>query len=75
MASLMDQAIDALRHVPADRQDEVARTVMQFAGLDQPVYELTPEERADIAEAKAEIERGDFATEDEVRAIWARHGL
>ena len=31
MTSLMEQAIDALKHVPVDRQDEVARVVMQSA--------------------------------------------
>ncbi len=75
MTRLMDEAIEALRHVPDDRQDDVARVVMQFAGLDQPAYQLTPEERKDILEAKAEIARGEFATEEEVRAIWAEHGL
>ena len=75
MTGLMDEAIEALRLVPAERQDEIARAVMQAAGIDQPVYELTPDERADIREAKAEIERGDIATDDEVRAIWANYGL
>ena len=75
MTRLMEQAIDALRHIPDERQDEIARAVMQFAGLEQPACALTAEERADILEAKAEVERGEFATDNELRAIWAKHGL
>jgi hypothetical protein len=39
------------------------------------VYVLTPEERADIVESKAAAERGEFATDEEVRAVWGKFGL
>ena len=39
------------------------------------VYILTPEERAAIAESDAEVERGEFASDEEVRAVWAKFGL
>jgi predicted transcriptional regulator len=41
----------------------------------QSPYELTPEEEADIDASLAEAERGEFATDEEVRAVWAKHGL
>ncbi len=66
MASLM-----ALRHVPDEHPDEIAHVVMQFADVDQPDYRLSSGERADIPDTKADIERGDLATDEEVRAIWA----
>jgi hypothetical protein len=34
---------------------------------------LTPEEEIDLAEADAEIERGECATDEEVRAMWAKY--
>ena len=37
----------------------------------QTPYALTPEEEADLDASLAEAERGEFATEDEVRAMWA----
>jgi hypothetical protein len=37
--------------------------------------QLTQEEEVDLAEAEAEIERGEIATSEEVRAMWAKHGL
>jgi hypothetical protein len=41
----------------------------------QAPIQLPPDEDADLAEAEAEIERGDVATPEEVRAMWAKHGL
>ncbi len=38
-------------------------------------YELTEDERADVEEALAEAERGEFATDAEVAAMYRRHGL
>ena len=46
---------------------------MQLTGKDQSVYKLTPEEQADIADVQ--IARDDFATDEQVRAIWVKHGL
>ncbi len=75
MTKLLDEAIDALRHVPMEHQDEIARVVMQLAGKEQPVYMLTPEEDADLAELDAAAERGEFATDEQMKAIWAKHSL
>lgn len=36
---------------------------------------LTPEEEAEEDEADAGVARGGFATDEEVRAVWAKHGL
>ena len=36
---------------------------------------LTPEEEADINDSLAEAARGEFATDEEVRAVWAKHEL
>ena len=76
MTTLMDEAIESLRRdVPPEHQDEIARLVMRLTGKDKAIYALTPEERADLDEADAEIARGQFATDAEVRAVWAKHGL
>ena len=61
--------------LPPEAQDAVARFLLQFAGDDEPVIQLTPEEEADLAAADEEIARGEFATDEEVRAIWAKHSL
>ncbi len=37
--------------------------------------ELTAEEAASFEESLAQAERGEFASDEAVRAIWAKHGL
>ena len=75
MTRLLEQAIETVSTLPDDTQDELARILLQLAGVKQPPYELTPEEEADLDASLAEAERGEFATDEEVRAMWAKHGL
>jgi len=76
MTKLLEKALEAVRQLSADEQDEIARTILALVGRDdgEPVP-LTPEERAAIARSKAAAARGEFATEEEVRAVWAKHSL
>jgi hypothetical protein len=74
MTRLLEEAFSTVATLPDARQDELARVLLELAGVDQPPIQLTPEEDADLAEAEAEIERGELATPEEVRAMWAKHG-
>jgi hypothetical protein len=53
----------------------MTKLIDQPAGPDQPVIQLSPAEEASFAESLAQADRGEFATDEQVRAIWARHGL
>ena len=75
MTKLLEHAVDTVRGLPPEVQDELARRPLQVAGEEQPVIKLTAQERADLAEADAEIARGDFATDDRIRAILAKRTL
>ena len=75
MTRLLEQAVEAVRILPDEVQDDLARMLLQLAGVEQPPYELTGEEAADVDASLAEAERGEFATDGEVRAVWAKHGL
>ena len=70
MARLLEQAVATVSALPDEVQDEVARMLLKFAGVEQPPIRLTPEEEADLAEADAEIKRGEYATDEEVRFLW-----
>jgi hypothetical protein len=76
MTKLLDEALEAVRRLPSDDQDDIARAIIQLAGSDlaAPLV-LSPEERAVIARSKAAAARGEFATDEQVRAVWAKHGL
>jgi hypothetical protein len=75
MTKLLEQAVEAARALPPDMQDELARILLQLAGEDQPVIQLTAEEASSLEASLAQAARGEFATDEQVRAIWAKHGL
>jgi predicted transcriptional regulator len=75
MTKLLEEAIEAARGLPPELQDELARMLLQFAGKDQPVIQLNEEEESSFAASLAQADRGEFATDEEVRAIWAKRGL
>ena len=75
MTQLLEQAVETVRAMPPEAQDAVARFLLQFAGIDDAVIQLTAEEEADLAVADEEIARGEFASDEEMHAIWAKHGL
>jgi hypothetical protein len=76
MTKLLDQALEVARSLPSDLQDDIARVVLQLAGSDEaPAFSLSAEERVAIATSKEAAARGEFATDEQIRATWAKHGL
>ena len=76
MTKLLDDAIDAVRNLSPDEQDSIARAVLRLTGTDdEPSVALSVEERAAIAASKSAAARGEFASDEQVRATWAKHGL
>ncbi|MGO9673806.1 MAG: hypothetical protein ACLPSF_06495 [Methylocella sp.] len=67
--------MEAARGLPPELQDDIARVVFQLAGNEEPPVLLSAEERAALDLSKAAAARGEFATDDEVRSVWAKHGL
>jgi hypothetical protein len=65
MTKLLEQALEAARALPPEAQDDIARVVFQ----------LSAAERAVIDRSRAAAARGEFATEDQVRDLWQKHGL
>lgn len=76
MTKLLDDALAAVRNLPPADQDEIARAVLRLTGADEePPVELSGDERAAISTSKAAAARGEFATDEQVRATWSKHGL
>ncbi|MCJ2121220.1 hypothetical protein [Methylobacterium sp. J-077] len=75
MTDLLDKAVAKARDLAPEMQDAIARVMLAFVHEDAPLYQFTPEEEAELDESEAAAARGDFATEAEVRAIWAKYGL
>jgi hypothetical protein len=75
MTQLLERAVETIRSLPPETQDAFARILLQLAGDDQSVVELSPEEEASFDESLAQSERGEFASDEQIRAIWKKHGL
>jgi predicted transcriptional regulator len=75
MTQLFDRAVAAARRLPAEAQDDIAHIVLHLTGADEAPVPLSPEERTAIAASKAAAERGEFATDEDIEAVWAKHGL
>ena len=76
MTKLLEQAIEAARQLSPQEQDDIARAILQLAGGgDVAPVPLTPDERKAIDNSKRAALLGEFATEEQVRAVWAKHGL
>jgi hypothetical protein len=76
MTELLDKALAAARNLPRAEQDDLARIILRLTGADDEApASLTPEERAAVAATKRAAARGEFATEDEIRAVWTKHCL
>ncbi len=74
MTALFDHAVEAARSLPSSTQDDVARLLLQLAREEQPV-EISDVEMATFGPSLAQADRGELATDDQVRAVWAKHGL
>jgi hypothetical protein len=72
MTKLLGQALEVARNLPED----IARVVLQLVGSDEsePIP-LSADERAAIAKSKEAAGRGEFASDEQGRATWAKHGL
>jgi hypothetical protein len=55
---------------PQEAQDELIRSALAIERKHGGVYRLDDEERVDILEALAEIERGEVASDEEVKAVF-----
>ncbi len=75
MTKLLEQALEAARVLPAQAQDDIARVVLHLAGQEEARVILSADERAAIDRSKGPATRGEFATDEQVRVVWAKHGL
>jgi hypothetical protein len=60
---------------PQDDVDEQAETARQIEARRTGVHELAPEEEQAIREGLAELERGEWTSEEAMRAFWMRCGV
>jgi hypothetical protein len=68
----IDAIFDRAREWRHEIQEEAALILLAFEDRNAGIYRLSDEERADIQEALAEMERGEVASDQEVAAMFDR---
>lgn len=74
MTKLLERGIEAVRALPADRQDMAGQLLLSIAKKDWR-YRLTIEQIEDIELSIAQADRGEFASDAEISESWKRFGL
>lgn len=71
MVNLLDQAVEVARRLPLHNQNEIAHIILQLAGDNAAAaYQLSPDEQSALNTSKAQAARGDFASDEDIEAIW-----
>ena len=71
MTKLLEEAVEELRTLPEDEQDCAAHALLAFA-RDRHDYSFNDEQIAGIHHAMGQADRGEFASNEEVRTIFGR---
>jgi hypothetical protein len=72
MTKLLEKALEAVRLLPAESQDEIARAMLMLAESDAEPEPIDPAHLADVLEGLAQVKRREFATDAEVEAAFRR---
>jgi hypothetical protein len=72
MTKLLEQAIEAVRRLPADSQDDIARIVLHFARTEVEAEPVDPAHLAAVLEGLGQAKRREFATDGEVEIAFRR---
>ncbi len=73
MIQRLEQAIDKVRALSEDRQRYAAEVLELIAAAGDSVYRLSGDERRLVQEGLDELDRGERATEAEVRAVFDKY--
>ena len=71
MTKLLEKALEAVRQLPPESQDEIAHAMLNLAGEGQP-EEIDPAHLPDVLESLAQAKRREFATDAEIEAAFRR---
>jgi len=72
MTKLLEKALEAVRRLPPDSQDEIALAMLTLTGNDGGPEEINPAHLPAVLEGLAQAKRRQFATDDEVEAAFRR---
>jgi hypothetical protein len=72
LTKLLDKALEIVRGLPADSQDEIARAMLTLAGEEGEPDEIDPAHLQDVLESLAQAKQRKYASDAEVEAAFRR---
>jgi len=72
MTKLLEKALQAVRQLPADAQDEIARAMLTLAGAEGEPEEIDAAHLSAVLEGLAQARRREFASDAEIEAAFRR---
>lgn len=72
MTKLLEKALEAVRRLPPDSQDEIALAMLTLSGQEGEPQEIDPAHLPAVLEGLAQAKSRQFATETEVEAAFRR---
>jgi hypothetical protein len=72
MTKLLEQALETVRRLPPEAQNEIARAMLALAGDEGEPEAIDPAHIPDVLESLAQAKRRQFATDAEVEAAFRR---
>ena len=73
MIKVLEEAIEKVKKLPEDRQSYAAELLEQVvADADDEVFVIPDDHMPGVLEGLAQAERGEFATDEEMAALWRK---
>ena len=72
MTKLLDDAVEAVRRLPPESQDEIARAILHLAARDGEPEPIDPAHLPAILEGLSQVRGGHFSTNAEVESAFRR---
>jgi predicted transcriptional regulator len=73
MIKILEDAIDKVKKLSPERQQYAAEVLEQIAEASDAVYTLSEEERRLVRQGLAELDRGEVAADEDVRAVYDKY--
>jgi DNA-binding transcriptional regulator YdaS (Cro superfamily) len=72
MTKLLEKALEAVRQLPPDSQDDIARAMLNLAGDEVEPEQIDPAHLSAVLEGLSQATRREFASDAEVEAAFRR---
>lgn len=72
MTKLLEKALEVVRRLPPDSQDEIARAILMLSGSEGEPEEVDPTHLPSLLAGLAQAERREFASDEEIEAAFRR---